>query len=438
MYAKLNAQLDRYQQVIEPLRRLAMYGIPALLGFFAGIATCAHWQVVLAWLNRTRVGTTDPQFRLDISFYLFELPFYSRCSLRLGRRAHLAPSPPGRQLPVRLDAGDGREVRISRSARIQLAITPALYLRSRPSASGSTSTRRWRSSTADLITGAAYADVNALIPGRAILAGIAAVVAVLFIVTAVIGRWRLPIIGTALLLVSGLIIGVGLPVDRAAVPGGAERAEAEAPYIQRNIDATREAYGVDDVKEIAYNASTDAEPGALRNDAETTANIRIIDPALVSPTRSPSCSSIRQYYQFARRAGRRPLHDRRQDPGHRDRRARARPVDQLGDARSWYNNTVVYTHGYGVVAAFGNQRSVDGLPVFLESGIPSTGDSRQSFEPRVYFGEQSPQYSIVGAPEGLQADRARLPVRRRGEQPERDHDLSRRRRPEARTTSSRS
>ena len=397
VYAKLNAQLDRYQQVIEPLRRLAMYGIPALLGLFAGVATASHWQVVLEWLNRTVVGTVDPQFHLDISFYLFELPFYQSVAafasavVLISAIAALATSYLYGSLRI-----NGRELRISRSARIQLAITGAVYLALQAVsiwldqyATMSTS------STTDLITGASYADVNALIPGRAILAGIAAVVAVLFIVTAVIGRWRLPIIGTALLLVSGLIIGAVYPwiVQRFQVVPNAR--EAEAPFIERNLNATRTAYGVEDVKEEPYTASTDAEPGALRNDAETTANIRIIDPALVSDSFA-QLQQIKQYYQFAPRldVDRYTIDNKTQDTV-----IGVRELDQskLGAASSWYNNTVVYTHGYGVVAAFGNQRSVDGLPVFLESGIPSTGDLGK-FEPRIYFGEQSPQYSIVGAP----------------------------------------
>ena len=76
MYAKLNSQVDRYQQVIEPLRRLAMYGIPALLGLFAGVAASSRWETSLMWLNRTQTGSTDPQFHMDLSFYLFDLPFY--------------------------------------------------------------------------------------------------------------------------------------------------------------------------------------------------------------------------------------------------------------------------------------------------------------------------------------------------------------------------
>ena len=63
----------------------------------------------------------------------------------------------------------------------------------------------------------------------------------------------------------------------------------------------------------------------------------------------------------------------------------------------------MFTHGYGLVAAYGNRRSADGQPVFLQAGIPSSGQLGK-YEPRIYFGENSPEYSIVGSPKGA-ADR---------------------------------
>ncbi|HRP99428.1 MAG TPA: UPF0182 family protein, partial [Terrimesophilobacter sp.] len=170
----------------------------------------------------------------------------------------------------------------------------------------------------------------------------------------------------------------------------------EAPYLDRNIEATRAAYGVDGVVERHYPAVTDAEPGALRDDAATTANIRIIDPALITDT-FRQFEQVRQFYQFS------PYLDvdRYEIDGEvQDTVIALRELDQAGQSSGgWYNDTVVYTHGFGVVAAYGNQRESDGLPVFLESGIPSNGELG-AFEPRVYFGEFSPEYSIVGAPEG--------------------------------------
>ena len=401
IYAKLNAQLEGYQQVVEPLRKLAMVGIPVVLGVFGGVSSASAWPVALQWLNRSSFGTTDPQFGLDISFYFYELPMYhsvvgfASAVLIISFLGALATSYLYGALSVH-----GREFRISRSARIQLAVTAGLFFALQAlSIWLDQYTTLYSTSQGFLQTGASYTEANATIPGRAILAGIAALVAILFIVTAIIGRWRLPMIGTALLLISGLVVGNLYPwiVQRFQVDPNARTYEAE--YIDRSIEATRAAYGIADVEEIPYSASTDAESGALREDATTTANIRILDPA-IAPQAFAQLEQFKQYYQFGSYLD----VDRYEIDGEiQDTVIAVRELNQsgLGESQSWYNNAVVYTHGYGVVAAFGNQRAADGQPVFLQSGIPSTGELGE-FEPRVYFGENSPDYSIVGAPEGAE------------------------------------
>ncbi|ROR31083.1 hypothetical protein EDF63_2515 [Curtobacterium sp. JUb34] len=398
VYAKLNSQLDRYQQVIEPLRRAVMIGIPVVLGIFAGLSTSGRWSMVLEYFNRTPFGKTDPQFGLDIGFYVFELPFwrsivaYSSAVVLIAGLAALAAC----YLYGALRFG-GREVRISRAARIQLAVTAALYIALQ-------AVSLWLDQYAaltksnSLITGAQYTEVNAVIPGREIMAGIAAIVAILFIVTAIIGRWRISIVGTGLLLVAAIVIGGIYPwiVQRLQVKPS-ERTY-ESAYIERNIKATRDAYGVSDVKEQNYDATTEASSGALAQDAQTTANIRLIDPKIVSDTFS-QLQQYRQYYQFPDELD----VDRYDVKGEtEDTVIAVRDIDLDGlssAANTQYNRAFVYTHGYGVTAAFGNQRASDGKPVFLESGIPSNG-ALGDFQQRVYFGETSPAYSIVGAPKG--------------------------------------
>ncbi|MEO5920154.1 MAG: UPF0182 family protein [Pseudolysinimonas sp.] len=392
VYVKLNSQLDRYQQVVEPLRRLAMFGIPIVLGIFLGVSTASRWSTVLQYINRTPFGQVDPQFGFDVSFYVYELPFYrgilayASAVLLIAGFAALATCYLYGGIRI-----TGREVRVTRPARIQLAIMAALYLALQ---AASIWFDQYATLTDDgtLITGAAYADVNAVIPGRVILAGIAALVAVLALVTAIIGRWRLPLIGTALLIVSSLVIGSIYPaiIQRFQVDPSARTLEAE--YIDRALAATRTAYGLDDIEVRSYAAQTDAEAGALREDAETTANIRILDPAVVSDTFS-QLERVKQYYRFAQHldVDRYDIEGKTQDTV-----IAVRELNQSGQsANDWFNNTLVYTHGFGVVAAYGNQRSPDGQPLFLESGIPSTGDLGD-FEPRIYFGENSPRYSIVG------------------------------------------
>jgi uncharacterized membrane protein (UPF0182 family) len=393
----LSSQLDRYQEVIEPLRRLLTFGVPALLGLFSGISTATRWQTTMLFVNSTPSGTTDPQFGRDISFYLFELPFYQAivglfsAIILLSTIAALLTSYVYGSI-----AFAKRELRVSKAARIQLAVLGAVYILLQAASIWLDQFATLTSATG-LITGAGYTAVNATIPGLQILSAVAAFVALLFVFTAFTGRWRLPVIGTALLVVTGLVLSAGYPwIMQRFVVDPSERS-LEAPYISRNIDLTRDAYGIAGVEKIPYNATTDATPGALRADAETTASIRIIDPALVSASFS-QLEQFKQYYSFPSEldVDRYTIEGKSQDSV-----VAVRELNQagIGSSQSWYNNTVVYTHGYGLVAAYGTERSADGQPVFLEAGIPTSG-ALGTFEPRVYFGENSPLYSIVGGSTG--------------------------------------
>ena len=398
VYAKLSNELDRYRQIIDPIRKVAMLGIPALLGLFAGLGTAGTWPQFLLWMNREPFGRVDPEFGLDVGFYVFELPVFNSV---IGFASTIVLlSAVGTVLTGFLYGAislNGRELRISRTMRIQLGIIGVIYF-------GVQAVNLWLQQYVTLVSpsggflafGAGFTEASATIPARAIMAGIAIVVALLFLITAIIGRWRLAVIGTALYIISGLVLGLGYPtiIQRFQVDPSARTLEAD--YIQRNIEATRDAYGISDVVEIAYEASTDTSAGALRADAETTANIRIIDPALVTDAFA-QLEQFRQYYQFPQYldVGRYMV-----DGESTDTVLAAREINLDGlNSQTWYNNTVVYTHGYGVVAAFGNQRTEDGQPRFIESGIPVSavlGD----YEPRIYFGENSPPYSIVGGPDG--------------------------------------
>ncbi|MFE7845247.1 UPF0182 family protein [Microbacterium sp. NPDC057407] len=402
VYARLSSQLDRYQEVVEPLRRLAMWGIPVFFGFFAGFAASAQWETTWLWFNGVATETTDPQFGLDTGFYLFAMPFYSAlvgfvsavllvCLLVTALVSYLYGS-------VRVGQ---RELRISKAARIQLAVIAGLYLLVQ---AASLWLDRYKTlvEPGDRITGPGYTGVNAIIPGQTILALAALVVALLFFITAVVGRWRFPLIATALLVVSAIVLGIGYPWVVNTFQVQPNRFTLEQEYYQRNVDMTHEAYGVDGLEKQDFQAVTDAEAGQLREDAATTAQIRIMDPAIISPT-VRQLEQYRGYYQFAD-----PLDVDRYDIDGVSQdtvvSVRELNLEELGAAADWQNSAVVYTHGYGLVAAKGNDRTGDGDPVFLERGIPAAGflSDQENFQPRVYFGEYSPPYSIVGAPEGAE------------------------------------
>jgi uncharacterized membrane protein (UPF0182 family) len=402
VYARLSSQLDRYQEVVEPLRRLAMWGIPVFFGFFAGFAASAQWETTWMWINGVATDTRDPEFGLDTGFYMFALPFWG--SLVGFVSAVLLISLLVTALVSYLYGSvrvGQRELRISKAARIQLAVIAGLYLLVQ---GVSLWLDRYRTLVEPgglgRITGPGHTEVNAVIPGQTILAFVAVIVALLFFVTAFIGRWRFPLIGTALLVVSAIVVGVGYPWIVNTFQVQPNQLSLEREYYQRNLDGTKAAFGIDGMEKTEFTAQTSAEAGQLREDAQTTAQIRIMDPAIIGPT-VRQLEQYRAYYQFQN-----PLDvDRYEIDGQmQDTIVSVRELNmgQLGSGSSWVNETLVYTHGYGMVAAAGNERTADGNPVFLERGIPATGflSESEDFQPRVYFGEFSPNYSIVGAPEG--------------------------------------
>ena len=243
-----------------------------------------------------------------------------------------------------------------------------------------------------LITGLTYTDVNAVLPAKAILAAIAVLCSLLFFANIVRRSWVLPAAGTALLVISSVLIAGIYPGAIQQFQVKPSESSKEAPYIQRNIDATRTAYGLDDVQIDDYQATLTASAGQLADDAATIANIRLMDPNVLSAT-FRQLQQIKPYYAFPESLD----FDRYTIDGvKRDVVVAVRELNIDGNpSRNWINDHLVYTHGFGFVAAYANARDADGKPSFAVGDLPPTkglGD----FEPRIYFGENVPDYSIIG------------------------------------------
>jgi uncharacterized membrane protein (UPF0182 family) len=411
IYAPVSAEqvgLDRYRESIEPLRRLVGVAVPLGLALFAGSAASQQWETVQLWLHRVPFNKTDDQFHMDISFFVFTLPWLQFIVGFLTAVVFLAAI--GALVTHYLYGGlrlQGAGQRLTSAARVHLSVLAGLFLLLR-------GIDYWlgrfalSTKTSKLITGLTYTDANAVLTARGVLAGIAIIVAALFVVTAVVDRWRLiPLYGVALLVVSAIVVGGIYPaaVQRFEVTPSAR--ELEAKYIQRNINATRDAYGLADVETKTYPARTDANAAALRDSAETIPGIRLLDPALVSPTFG-QLQQIKQYYSFADSLD---VDRYKVDGDTRDTVIATRELNldaAPAEQRNWPNDHIFYTHGYGVVAAYGNERAPDGRPVFFQQGIPSTG-KLGTYEPRIYFGEKSPDFSIVGAKAGAQPQELDFP-----------------------------
>ncbi|WP_084129318.1 UPF0182 family protein [Demequina sp. NBRC 110055] len=390
--------LDQYREQIAPIERGIMIALPIFVGIVAGFAMAARWQDTLAWLNHTSFGEVDPEFGLDLSFYVFTLPILQAfvgfwlvitilCTL-LAAFVHLLYGG---------ISGGGREFVASGGARIQLAVSGLLVMLGIAANYWLDRYALLNESTGEYY-GALYTDINAILPAKGILFGIALLVGLLFLAVIWRGDWRIPAVGVSLMVLSALVVGGVYPaiVQNFQVNPNAQDLEAE--YIQRNIDATLAAYGLEHVEPTSYDATTEASAEALRADAETTAQIRLLDPNIVSPA-FQQLQQNKQYYNFTDELA----VDRYELDGEMNDTViavRELDLDGLGaENRNWVNDHTVYTHGFGVVAAYGNRTTSDGQPAFFQGGIPSTGDLGE-YEPRIYFGQTLPDYSIVGAPEG--------------------------------------
>jgi uncharacterized membrane protein (UPF0182 family) len=190
------------------------------------------------------------------------------------------------------------------------------------------------------------------------------------------------------------------------LPGDAERADAGVTVHQTQHRRHAHGYGLSGHRGDAVHRQSEAARRAARGRRDDPRH-PALDPALVSDafrscsrssrtTRSPDSLDVDRY-----KIGNET----------RDTVIAVREVDLDAappNSRNWVNDHTFYTHGFGVVAARGNQRGSDGQPVFYQQGIPSTGDLGE-YQPRVYFGERSPSYSIVGAPDGARPQELDFP-----------------------------
>ena len=388
--------LERYRAQIEPIKRAAIVGIALAIFYFAGTAGARFWEAWMLYRNATPFGVTDPQFGRDISFFMFTLPFWQ--SLVGWGISTVILATIAAAIVHYVYGGIRPQVREDRTtvtARVQISILLGLIVALKAIAYWFD---RFALATSDegIITGLTYTDVNAVLPAKSILAGIAVICSLLFFANIFRRSWVLPAAGTALLGLSSFLIAGVYPALIQQFQVKPTESSKEAPFIQRNIEATRVAYGLDKVEIRDYQATVATSAGQLADDQSTIANIRLMDPNVLSST-FRQLQQIRPYYAFNESLD---IDRYKVDGQTRDMVVSVRELNIEGNPnRNWINDHLVYTHGFGFVGAYGNAQDVDGKPVFSSGDIPSKGVLGE-YQPRIYFGENNPEYSIIGAPKG--------------------------------------
>ncbi len=276
--ANVHPYVERFHEVFGHRLRIVRYGIALLFSLLLALPAVGLWQDWLLFRNAREFGTADAQFSADVGFYVFQLPFLSFVLnwlfaalvivLLLTAAAHILNGGVVFVTPVPM-------VRQSTKAHIAVLLAVLAVVKA-----GDYWLDRYdvTNNQTGIVQGATYSVVNAQLPAIMLLILIALLTAGLYLSVVRTGSFRLPLIASALWLVVALVGGVIYPAVVQALVVNPNQEAREAPYIERNVNATREALGLTDVDVRAISfGSLDAE--AIEDDLAPLENVRLLNPS---------------------------------------------------------------------------------------------------------------------------------------------------------------
>lgn len=384
--------IERYRSYVAPYAGRVRVIVSLFFAIVMGSGVSTEWRSWILFSHSVSFGIKDPQFHKDVGFYVFRLPFLQFAAgwvfaallvvLIITAVFHYLNGGIRLQSPFQ---------RVTPQVKVHLSVILALM--------ALTKTAQYYYARFELtlshrgtVDGATYTDVKAQLPALNLLMLISVVAAILFIINIWRRGWVFPIIAVGLWGFISIVVGTIYPavIQRFVVqPNEFSR---EQTYIKRNIDATRSAFNLDSkhITTRTFDYQDSLDPAAVSADKDTLSNVRLWDPGPIQ-----SAFQIRQeiqtFYSFTDvDADRYHIGDETDKPAMSS--VRELNPSSLPD-RSWTNQHLVYTHGYGAVSAAADE--VDGdEPSYLLQNIPPTGDIKLT-TPGVYFGENLPGYAVV-------------------------------------------
>ena len=373
----------------RPLTILLGTGI-VLLAMIMASEVSNRWMAFLTFSHAAPFGRSDPIFGLDVSFYIFKLPFYrfvvGWCLILIvatlvgNALLYLATGQLRKKLGATHQSVLGALFLVGKAVDYQFQRFELL------------------DSSRGVVFGAGYTDVHARIPMLYLLTAVVALGAVLLLINVFTGRWRL-LLAVACGWIALSFLGPFYPdlVQRFTVQPN--ELALERPYIEHNIRFTRYAYGLEEVQESDYHVAGRLTAEQLEGNADTIENVRLWDWRPLRTTYE-QLQEIRTYFTFV---------DIDVDRYTLDGRlrevmlaVRELDIEQLReDAQTWINQHLIYTHGYGLCLSPVAEVSEEGLPNLLVRDIPpqSTDPTLTITRPEIYFGEATGNYVIVNTTE---------------------------------------
>jgi len=390
----------RYQRIVRPYANRIYAGLSVIVALIAAAGTIGEWQNWLLFTHGQSFGIKDPQFGMDAGFYVFKLPFLEFLVnwLIVSLIVILVFTAVFHYLNGGIRTQRARP-RVRPVVKAHLSVLLALIALAK--AAGYVLAKyQLVTSTNGFTEGAGYTDVHARLPALELLFWISLAAAAVLVWNIRRQGWTLPILAVGLWAFVALVIGVIYPAIAQAIVNPSQNSR-EAPYIARNIKATRYAYNLtsSNVTTSSYPANTTLTPAQVIENSPTFDNIRLWDP---NPQISlPTINKLQYahgYYTFNGLAV-----DRYKIAGQlQPVLVGVRQVNQSGIASpTWVNTHLQYTHGEGMVIAQANKATAKGDPTFAVQNVPpsSVKGAPKVTQPDVYFGIAYPGYVVANTKE---------------------------------------
>lgn len=377
----------------KKLSRLLILSGSFIVGIFgSAVVQGVGWEPLLKFLQHQSFGQTDPHFNMDISFYMFVLPFVEFVVYLLLTMGVLA-------LLAEIGAYSVFHMyRISRRAQLHIGFTvgliglmiAAIHLLAPYHTLLSNSVNLFQDS---VVYGLSYTDEVVNIPKAYILAVVAILGAIWTIISLYRGKIKAAIVPVAV-YIGLLILGQGASVAVQSFVVSPNEFSKETPYLERNLEYSRAAYGLDDIAQKEHPGTYTLDKEMVERNAKTIDNIRINDARPLLDIYN-QIQTFRTYYKFNDIDI-----DRYEIDGEYQQvfiGARELSTENLPEqAQTWVNQNLRYTHGYGVAMSHVNEITAQGQPEYLMRNIPAEG----AFElerPQIYFGEEDYNDVIVNS-----------------------------------------
>ncbi|MGH9083104.1 MAG: UPF0182 family protein, partial [Acidimicrobiales bacterium] len=388
--------IRRYQRAVRPYTGRVHAGVAVVLALIAASGAVGEWNNWILFTHAAPFGVKDPQFGMDVGFFVFRLPFLE--FLVDWTLVVLVVVLAVTTVFHYLNGG----IRAQRSAprvrpMVKVHLSVLLALIALVKAAGYVLQRyQLDMSTNGYVEGAGYADVHARLPALEVLFFISLFAAAILLYNVRRQGWTLPVLAVGLWAFVALVIGVIYPAVLQALRVNPAQSTLEQPYIHRDIVATRAAYGLQHVKVSKFAGRTTLTAPAITSNATTLDNIRLWDPDPSITLRTfQKKQNIRGYYIIQADGVDRYTVGGKMRPvvvGVRQ----INPTDL--PSSGWVNTHLQYTHGEGVVLAQANRATNEGgNPVFAVRDVPpvSSKGYPKITQPEVYFGVDQPGYVVV-------------------------------------------